>query len=75
MAGALLSHVMFTARVHHFVYVILVTRHVVFTVRLLLRACPPYCLRHTLLLRDCLQEARINILFPNRLKYQHIPML
>jgi hypothetical protein len=36
---------MYRARVRHFVYVIPVTRHVVFTVRLL-RARPPYCLRH-----------------------------
>jgi hypothetical protein len=59
MAGPLLSHVMFTARVRHFVYVI-VTRRVMFTVRLL-RARPPYCLRHTLLLPGCLQQARHNI--------------
>jgi hypothetical protein len=45
MAGPLLSHVMFTARVRHFVFDILVTRHVVFTLRLL-RARPPFCLRH-----------------------------
>jgi hypothetical protein len=45
MAGPLLSHVMFTARASAIFYVILVKRHVVFTVRLL-RARPPYCLRH-----------------------------
>jgi hypothetical protein len=45
MAGHCWSRDVYRARVRHFVYVILVTRHVVFTVRQL-RARPPYCLRH-----------------------------
>jgi hypothetical protein len=66
------SRDVYRERVRHFVYVILVTRHVVFTVRLL-RARPPYCLRHTLLLPGslsncrtqtpyCLQHARLTII-------------
>jgi hypothetical protein len=42
------SRGVYRARIRHILYVILVTRHVMFTAR------PPYCLqRHTLLLPGC----------------------